>query len=130
MEEIKKKPEKSLVEVDGAPVWKQEEIRGKIVTYMLVEKPPIELWPKNICNEKQLEILRAIAEFRQKNGYMPTYRELMKSTGKALNTVVVRINELVSLGLVEYDGGRQITLVGETYIPPIPLRSDINVQET
>ncbi len=49
--------------------------------------------------KKQFETLEFIAEYIQKNGYSPSYREIMKGVGyTSVATVALHVNNLISRG--------------------------------
>jgi hypothetical protein len=106
----------------GAPAWIVTKIQGVEATYMQVEHQPLDFWPNEILNKKQFEMYKAIVDYKAEHGYAPIYTELVEITGRAIATVQKRMKEIEELGLIEKHGGRAISIKGETYVKPWPMK--------
>jgi len=113
---------KALLYWKNAPSWIVVNIRGRDVVYMQVEKKPLDFWPNEILNKKQFAMYKIIVDYKTEHGYAPIYSELVELSGHAIATVQKRIKEIQKLGLITYHGGRAISIHGELYTPPWPVR--------
>lgn len=114
--------DRSKMSLRGVAAWVKAKIQGRDATFIQVKELPVELWPDRICNTKQFEMYKAINDFRDKYGYMPTYAEMVSWTGRAIATVQKRFRELEELGLIKYHGARAIEVMGSVWIKPLPLQ--------
>lgn len=65
--------------------------------------------------KRQKKLLNFIKDFIEKNGYSPSYREIMNGLGyKSLGTVSQHINALIERELIrkKYNYGRTLEIVG------------------